>query len=113
MAQTRGTFSQLSDNTDRMIFVMLDKQLKRLPGIWKKVTNVEQSDRATEISLGVVGFDDVPEKPEGQPYALAQLRAGFQKTVTHTYRVTPEGLDYLKSMRKAMTFLGQVAEELA
>jgi len=36
-----------------------------------------------------------------------------QKTVTHTYRVTPEGLDYLKSMRKAMTFLGRVAEELA
>lgn len=84
MAQTRATFSQLSDNTDRLIYVMLDKQLKRLPNIWKQYTNIDQSDRMTEISLGVTGFDDVPEKPEGQPYALAQIRPGFQKSVTHT-----------------------------
>jgi hypothetical protein len=84
MAQTRGSFGQLHDNTDRLIYVMLDRQLKRLPNIWKKYTNVESSDRQTEISLGVVGFDDVPEKPEGDPYATALLRPGHEKRVTHT-----------------------------
>lgn len=84
MAQTRGTFSQLHDNTDRLIYVMLDNQLKRIDPIWRKYTNVETSDRQTEISLGVVGFDDTPEKPEGAPYSLAQLRAGHEKQVSHT-----------------------------
>lgn len=112
MAQTRGTFGQLSDNTDRMVYVMLDNQLKRLPNIWKQYTNVESSDRATEITLGVVGFDDVPEKGEGQPYALAQLRPGFQKSVTHTefgyaFEVTQTALedDRYKQLNKyAMWF---------
>ena len=82
--QTRGVFSQLHDNTDRLIYVMLDRELKRLKPIWKKYTDVMDSERQTEISLGVVGFDDVPEKPEGEPYATALLRPGFEKRVTHT-----------------------------
>jgi hypothetical protein len=112
MAQTRGSFSQLSDNTDRMIYVMLGKQLKELPDIWKQYTKVEDSDRQTEISLGVVGFDDVPEKPEGQPYATATLRPGHQKSVTHTefgyaFEVTQTALedDRHKQLKKyAMWF---------
>lgn len=84
MAQTRGTFAQLSDNTDRLIYVMLDRELKRLKPIWERYTDVMESERATEITLGVVGFDDVPEKPEGQPYATATLRPGHEKRITHT-----------------------------
>ena len=84
MAQTRGAFSQLADNTERRIYVALDTYLKRLPNIWKQYTGVEDSKRQTEISLGVVGFDDVPEKPEGDPYATALLRPGFEKRVSHT-----------------------------
>ena len=82
--QTRGTFSQLHDNTDRLIYVMLDNELKKIPKIYTKYTEVMDSDRQTEISLNVVGFDDVPEKPEGQPYATATLRPGHEKRVTHT-----------------------------
>ena len=82
--QTRGSFTQLFDNTDRLIFVMLDRQLKRLDPIWRKYTNVEDSDRQTEIMMNVVGFDDVPEKPEGSPYAQALLKPGHEKRVTHT-----------------------------
>ena len=124
MAQTRGSFSQLHDNTDRLIFVMLDKQLKRLPNIWKKYTNVESSDRQTEISLGVVGFDDVPEKPEGDPYATALLRPGHEKRVTHTefgygFEVTKTALEddrYKQLNKHAMWFMfsaGYVQEKRA
>lgn len=84
MAQTRGSFSQLFDNTDRMIYVMYGKQLKKLPSIWKKVTKVLDSDRMTEIRMPVVGFGDIPEKPEGTPFATDLLMPGYQKTVTHT-----------------------------
>lgn len=84
MAQTTGTFSQLADNTDRLIYVMLDQELKRLDPIWRKIFNIKKSNRQTEISLGVVGFGDTPEKGEGAPFAEAQLTAGHTKTVSHT-----------------------------
>src|SRR6185503_3256204 len=113
MAQTRGTFAQLHDNTDRLIYVMLDRQLKRLPNIWKQYTNVEDSKRATEISLGVVEFDDVPEKPESEPYATALLRPGHEKRVTHTefgydFEVTQTAQEndlYKQLNKKAMWFM--------
>jgi hypothetical protein len=84
MAQTRGSFSQLYDNTDRKVYVMLGKHLKELPDIYKQVTKVESSDRQTEISLGVVGFGDVPERAEGEPFSTDILQPGHQKTVTHS-----------------------------
>jgi phage major head subunit gpT-like protein len=67
-----------------MVYVMLGKQLKELPDIWRQYTNVIQSDRQTEISMNVVGFGDVPTKPEGTPYPTDVLMPGNQKTVTHT-----------------------------
>jgi hypothetical protein len=84
MAMTRGSLTQLHDNTDRMIFVMLGKQLKELPDIWRQVTKVQTSDRMTEISMNIVGFGDVPEKGEGNPYTTDILMPGPEKRVTHT-----------------------------
>ncbi len=84
MAQTRGSLIQLHDNTDRQVFVMLNAQLKKLPPGWRDYFKVEQSSRKTEIAMNIVGFGDVPEKPEGQPYVTDLLRAGHEKTVTHT-----------------------------
>lgn len=84
MAQTRGSLTQLFDNTDRMIGVMLGKQLKELPDIYKKVTKVQSSERQTEISMNIVGFGNVPEKPEGQAYTTDNLMAGYERRVTHT-----------------------------
>ena len=84
MAQTRGTFAQLHDNTDRLIFVMLGKHLKELPDIWRQVTKVQTSDRMTEISMNVVGFGDIPEKAEGAPYTTDLLTPGYEKRVTHS-----------------------------
>lgn len=113
MSQTRGTFTQLHDNTDRLIYVMLDRELKKIKPIWKTYTDVMDSERQTEITLGVVGFDDVPEKPEGAPYATATLRPGHEKRVTHTefgyaFEATQTALedDLHKQLRKhAMWFM--------
>lgn len=105
--QTRGTFSQLHDNTDRLIYVMLDRENKRLPKIYPQYTEIMDSDRQTEILLNVVGFDDVPEKPEGAAYATATLRPGHEKRVTHTefgygFEVTQTALedDLHKQLKK-------------
>lgn len=82
--QTRGSFTQLNDNTDRLIYVMYQQQLKELPDIWKNVTQVLDSTRATEIRLPVVGVGDIPEKPEGNVFATDVLMPGYEKRVTHT-----------------------------
>jgi len=113
MAQTRGTFSQLSDNTDRVIYVMLANQLKEMKTKWREVFNVDTSKRQTEISLGVTGFTDIPEKPEGAPYATQILRPGHEKTISHTefgaaFDVTQTALedDLYKQLNKhAMWFM--------
>lgn len=124
MAQTRGSFSQLHDNTDRRIFVMLGKQLKELPMIYKQYTKVKTSNRQTEISQNVVGFGDVPEKGEGTAYATDILRPGHEKSVTHTefgmgFEVTKTALedDRYDQLRKYATWLafsaGYVCEKRA
>lgn len=83
-AQTRGTFAASNDNIDRLVYVMFGKQHKKLPNTWRKVTKVLNSDRMTEIRLPIVGFGDIPEKPEGTPFATDLLMPGYEKRVTHT-----------------------------
>lgn len=114
MAQTRGSLSQLHDNVDREIFVMLNQQLKKLPPGWKEYFKVESSSRQTEIAMNIVGFGDVPEKPEGQPYTTDLLRPGHEKRITHTefgmgFEVTKTALeddryDQLKKYGMWLTF---------
>lgn len=85
MAQTRGTFSALSDNTEyRDVFVLLEGALQEQPAIWKGYYSVETSDRKTEITQSYTELGDVPEKPEGTRYATDVIRPAFQKSVTHT-----------------------------
>lgn len=114
MAQTRGTLAQLHDNTDRHVYVMLDRELKALPPGWRTYFKVEDSSRKTEIAMNIVGFGDIPEKPEGAPYATDILRPGHEKSVTHTefgmgFEVTKTALeddryDQLKRYGKWLTF---------
>jgi hypothetical protein len=114
MAQTRGSFSQLHDNTDRKVWVMLNNQLKKLDPGWRKRIKVENSERQTEIAMNVVGFGDTPEKPEGEPYATDLLRPGHEKRVTHSefglgFEVTETALeddrhDQLKKYGMWLTF---------
>src|SRR3990167_1649140 len=85
MAQTRGTFSALSDNTEyRDVYVLLEGYLNELKPVWRKYFNIETSDRKTEITQSYTELGDVPEKPEGDTYATDLIRPAFQKSVTHT-----------------------------
>lgn len=85
MAQTSGTFTALRDNTEyRDVFVLIEGALKELSPIWKKYYNVENSERRTEITQSYTELGDVPEKEEGATYATDLIRAGHQKSVTHT-----------------------------
>ena len=85
MAQTRGTAAFLADNTEyREVYVLLEGALKEQEAIWRKYTNVENSERKTEITQSWVELGDVPEKAEGATYQTDLIRPGFTKTVTHT-----------------------------
>jgi hypothetical protein len=95
---------------------MLGKQLKELPDIWRKVTKVQTSDRQTEISMNVVGFGDVPEKPEGDAYTTDILMPGYEKRVTHSefgmaFEVTQTALedDRYDQLRKYAMWLAMSA----
>ena len=84
MAQTRGTFSALSDNTEyRAVYSVFGAALKELKPIWKQYYNVETSERKTEISQSYVELGDVPQKAEGAAYAFDIIRPGHTKTVSH------------------------------
>lgn len=98
MAQVRGTFSALYDNVDKVVFSGLNQYLKEMPPIWRGYYNVKTSDRRLEIMQGVTGMGDVPEKPEGEAYALDFIRPGYQKQLIHTefglgFEVTETALD--------------------
>jgi hypothetical protein len=117
MAQTRGSLIQLHDNTDRQVFVMLNQQLKKLPPGWREYFKVEQSSRMTEIAMNIVGFGDVPEKPEGEAYVTNLLKPGHEKRVTHTefgmgFEVTKTALedDRYDQLRKYAMWLVFSAE---
>jgi len=84
MAQTRGTFPQLADNTEyRDVYVLLEGSLKELKPIWRQYFNIDNSERKTEITQSYTELGDVPEKPEGGNYATDLIRPAFQKSVTH------------------------------
>jgi hypothetical protein len=124
MAQTRGSLSILHDNIDRQIYVMLGKQLKELPDIWRQTCKVESSQRQTEIAQNIVGFGDIPEKAEGASYTTDLLKPGHEKRVTHTefgmgFEVTQTALeddryDQLKKYAMWLAFsAGYVQEKRA
>ena len=83
MAQVRGTFTELYDNVDKTVKTVLRDSLKELPPIWRKYYNVLDSDKKFERVMTVTPFGDVPQKPEGEVYALDLIRPGYSKDFTH------------------------------
>ena len=122
MAQTRGTFSQLSDNTEyREVYALVGTALTELPAIWRKYFNIETSERKTEISQSYTEFGDVPEKPEGGTYATDLIRPAFYKSVTHVefglgFEVTEtatedDRIGVLKRNSKLLAYSARYVEE--
>lgn len=83
MAQVRGTFAQLYDNVDKTVTAILRDTLDELKPIWKSYYNIQTSDRKFERVQTVTPFSTVPEKPEGNVYALDLIRPGWSRDFTH------------------------------
>ena len=121
MAQTRGTFTELHDNTDRAIFTLLGKEWKEQKPIWRRVYNVKNSEKRSELVTTVTGVGDIPEKAEGAAYASDVIKAGYTKEFLHTefglmFAVTQTALeddrhDVLADHAKWFMFSARVVQE--
>lgn len=121
MAQTRGTFTELHDNTDRAVFTLLGKEYKEIPSIWRKYYTIKPSGKRSELVMSVTGMGNVPEKTEGGPYATDIIRPGYTKEFVHTsfgmmFEVTREAedddrYDVLADYAKWLMFSARVTEE--
>lgn len=79
MPQTRGHWPELYDNIDKVVISLLRGHLQELPPIYTKYYNVESTDKAFERVHTITPFGRVPEKPEGEVYALDLLGPGWTK----------------------------------
>ena len=121
MAQVRGVFTQLYDNIDKTISAVLRDTLTELPPIYKQVFNEQTSDRKFERTMTMTPFGDVPEKGEGNVYALDLIRPGYTKDFTHLefglgFAVTETALeddqyDILVRNAEWLAFSARVVEE--
>jgi len=121
MAQVRGTFAALYDNVDKVVTGILRDSLNELPAVWKKYFDIKSSDRKFERIQTVTPFGDVPEKPEGNIYAMDLLRPGYSKDFTHVefglgFEVTETALeddqyDQLQRSAEWLAFSARYVEE--
>ena len=121
MPQTRGTFTELYDNTDRAVYTLLGKEWKEQKPIWRRLYNIKNSEKRSELITTVTGVGDIPEKPEGQPYATDVIKVGYTKEFLHTefgmmFEVTQTALeddryDILSDHAKWFMFSARVVQE--
>lgn len=81
--QVRGTFPDLYDRIEKTVQTIIFTSLKELPAIYKQYTNMKTSSKKFERVLSVTPFGDVPQKEEGQVYALDIIRPGWTKDFVH------------------------------
>jgi hypothetical protein len=80
--QLRGTFPALYDNIDKYVTALLGKNVQEIqpkhPRVFPKVT----FDSKYKRWVTSAPFGDVPEKPEGNPYATDIIQQAYTKDVT-------------------------------
>lgn len=83
MAQVRGTAPDLYDGIGKTVKTIIFDTLQELKPIYKQYTNVKSSSKKFERVLSITPFGDVPQKDEGQVYALDVIRPGWTKDFVH------------------------------
>lgn len=81
--QVRGSFPDLYDRIEKTVKTIIFDSLQELEPQYKKFTNVKSSSKKFERVLSVTPFGDVPQKDEGQVYALDVVRPGWTKDFVH------------------------------
>lgn len=82
MAQTRGQFSALYDNVDKTVTALIQKNVKEIQPIYPQLFQTMKSDRKFERFVTSAPFGDVPQKPEGNPYAFDLIMQAYTKDIT-------------------------------
>jgi hypothetical protein len=122
MAQVRGTVPFLYDNIDKIVSAILKDTLKENPAIYSKYYNSQSSDRKFERRSTITPFGNVPEKPEGEIYAIDLIRPAYTKDFTHVefgmgFEVTETALeddqyDQLNRSAEWLAFSARYVQEL-
>lgn len=81
--QVRGTFPESYDGIEKTVKTIIFDTLNELKPIYKDYTNVKTSGKKFERVTSVTPFGDVPQKEEGEVYALDLIRSGWTKDFTH------------------------------
>lgn len=81
--QVRGTFPDLYDRIEKTVKTIIFDSLQELKPKYKQYTNMKTSSKKFERVLSVTPFGDVPQKDEGQIYALDVIRPGWTKDFVH------------------------------
>jgi hypothetical protein len=81
--QTRGAFPELYDRVEKTVRTIIFDSLSELKPIYTQYCNMKTSDRKFERVVSVTPFGDVPQKEEGEVYALDLIRSGWSKDFTH------------------------------
>ena len=82
MAQVRGLLPANIDNVDKQVTALLDKNVRELQPIFTKLFRKQTTTRKFERVVSFAPFGDVPQKPEGEPYATDIIQQAFTKDVT-------------------------------
>jgi hypothetical protein len=122
MAQTRGSWAELSDNVEKTVRGIMFQQLKELRPIYRDYYNIKKSDKKFERVHSMVPFGNVPEKAEGAVYTMDTLRPGYTKDFTHVEfglgfehtqtAVEDDQYDQLVQASKWLMFSARVVQEI-
>lgn len=82
MAQVRALLPANIDNVDKQVTALLDKNVRELQPIFPKLFRKQSTTRKFERIVSFAPFGDVPQKPEGEPYATDIIQQAFTKDVT-------------------------------
>lgn len=82
MAQVRSMIPANIDNVDKLVTALLDKNVREITPIFKKLFKKQTTAKKFERIVTVAPFGDVPQKPEGEEYAVDLIQQANTKDVT-------------------------------
>jgi hypothetical protein len=80
--QVRGSFPGLYDNVDKVVTALIGKNVKEIKPIYPRLFKKQSSTKKFERIVTSAPFGDVPEKPEGNPYAFDLIMQAYTKDIT-------------------------------
>lgn len=80
--QIRSTIPANVDNVDKLMTALLNKNVREYSPIFTKLFKKQTTNRKFERTVSVAPYGDVPQKPEGEPYATDLIQQAYTKDCT-------------------------------